>query len=337
MLLCAFLLPGSALAAELTEALGLSFVDGSVNTLGASMDGAPMPRLTRDALRIAVDAPTTDVPVRQWHHVQAETLPRSLRGSNTALYAKLNGAGEIVQIVLRLATGCGTTTDRLADLISKKYSIEPQSVLITSELAPARIWKFDQRRAVLLCADDEGWLAYLDPQRMQDAQRAYRAELKAGEQTRKLSHVVRANRLVRGDRRGIDSAFGIPFGAPVATADGAPLPIDEPATFEPLVADSKVTRYEVTVSPEQTPIRLSASVQEYTIDEVAPWFEAKFGTPRKRTDKHIIHKAANDFAVLRQTGGTLEFVFIDGAAQQAMRARKRAADEADWQDEVEGL
>ena len=305
--------------------------------LGAHLDHTPYDAATGTTVLAAVGLSGT-LPERYWRHTTPAQIPRVLRKAAVRYFVQLDHNRILLQFAAELQRNCPALAEGLGALVTKKYGLEPDALTINAAFAPFRRWAFAERQLVILCAGDSGWMIYTDPSATMSWQRAVALAEKDAQAISKRGQVVQANRIVQGDRRGLDGAFGIPFAAPFPGHET--LPDDESAAIEldTLSPPFSSGSYEIVTSPKGYPVRIAGVFDGLKFDWAAPLFEAKLGTPQKRSGRHIVHKVGDDFAILkRPPGGGLEIVVIDGNGQRAMKARAKASAEADWQDEVDGL
>ncbi len=322
----------------LEGALGLSFAE-AVRTehLGASLDSAPLDDAALASLLSAADL-TAEHAASGWHHYDAPEIPRLLRDSPARYFVQIDQDRRPVQIVAEIPQRCDTLGAQLGDLITRKYRLDPQSLSVNAAFTRFQQWTFRARRAFIFCSGEDGWLSFLDPAALADWQRLLAQAARQQQALELKGRIVQANRFAHGNRRGLDGAFGVLFGAPFPGHEALPKDMPAPVAIDDLQEPFSQGQFELSLSPAGYPFRVGGRFPALAIEWAAPLLEAKFGTPQKRTSKHIIHKVGGDFAILKTPkGGGLEMVFISGDGQRAMRARADAAAEADWQDEVEGL
>lgn len=322
----------------LEGALGIQFSEKlPPEHLGASLDGPPQDVATYASVLSSADLASEHLE-DGWHYFAAQELPRVLRDTPTRYFVQIDDNQHPVQIVAELSKNCDSLGEALGSLLTKKYGFDAESLAINAAFTRFQRWTFRFRRAFILCSGDTGWMSFLDPEQLSSWQRS-RAQAAKQQQALELKgRIVQASRFAHGNRRGLDGAFGVLFAAPFPGYEQLRKDAPTPIALDGLRPPFSEGQFELTVSPNGYPFRIGAQFSALTIEWAAPLLEAKFGTPQKRTPKHIVHKVGDDFAILKkQPNGGLEMVFIDGDGQRGQRARADAAAEADWQDEVEGL
>ncbi len=325
-------------APQLGKVFGMAFALRLEPTLlGASLDPSPFDEATQAIVFAALDV---EAPLEHagWHHANPSSTPKLLRNQSVDYYAQIDAERHALLVVADLGANCSGNGETLRSLIDKKYGLGAEPLAVSSLFSTFYKWAFRERRALLMCSSAAGWLVYADPGAITRKQAHDVRNAKARKKLLKTAQIVQANRFAHGTRRSIDGGFGVMFAGVFPNHET--LPVDAPASVElqDLRPPFQDGQFEVTLSPSGYPIRIAGVFDNLTLDWAAPLLEAKFGTPRKRSDKHIIHKVAGNFAVLKKRSpGQLEIVFIDGEGQTGMKARARAHQEATWQDEVDGL
>ena len=136
-----------------------------------------------------------------------------------------------------------------------------------------------------------------------------------------------------GDQFRLEGAFGVQFQRPFAKNSTQKFPTDQPfyAVLPNLPAPFDQGEIQLVISPDKHPIVIRGTFQELTFDEVGEALKAKYGTPMKASNRHIIHKVSGNHAIVKKLSEeTIELAFIDTLAQTQQRQRL-------WEKESEGL
>lgn len=340
MAACCWLFPDSLFAAAAEKpihgGLGIEFgTPVAADALGAEL--AAVPGVSIDTL-----VPGRPLP---WRRYLEPVLPHPFRGFTHDAFVMLDEFGKPLQVVATVASDdCDEHMPWLTRTLAKKYEVR-------GPLAVAAQPPFEQAlqivalgRSVSIQCGPHMRFEYVDTtatnawrSRLKVELAAYEREQSDIEKRRMVLERRRARRFANqftlGDQFRLDGAFGIEFGTPFAKHSSKTFPVDEtfhvalPNLPEPFAG----TDIALQISPEKHPITIRGTFASVSFDQLRDALRAKYGTPSKATERHIIHPVGANRAILRKVGASrVELVFIDTLAQQAQRERR-------WRKESEGL
>ena len=292
-----------------------------------------------------------------WHRFSASMVPDPLNGAQ--FHVLTTEAGAPALMLARLAgVGCGDVYTWLIESLTRKYALrEDTAVLPRPPYLKAAGFAVEDRRVDVGCGSDLV-LVYTDTKAVARWQREQQAALDTRiKELNRLAEVQQriaraqarelADSFTHGDKFRLDGGLGIIFGEPYLVS--TPHPVDEPfpVRLRDLPAPFNGGTYQLTLDPEQVPIKLEGELP----DPEARYFEqltealrAKYGSPIKDTARHRIFRINGNYFTLRQTGTKTDFALIDTRAQKAQEARavafaaaEVAAAEEKFRRETEGL
>ncbi|MEZ5550343.1 MAG: hypothetical protein R3E82_05605 [Pseudomonadales bacterium] len=271
----------------------------------------------------------------------------------------VTGNGQPALILARLVGhGCNETYTWLVDSLTRKYAIKDDpAVLPRPPYLQAASFQVDGVSVDLACGRDLV-LAYTLPSGI----RRWQAEQVALENAReteaqRLVEVARrieraearayADTFTHGEKFRLDGGLGLIFGEPFRTT--VPHTPDVPFAMRPprLPPPFDTGSFELTLDPEDVPIRLEGSIPDPDgrhYEKITGALQAKFGAAMKDTDRHRIFRVNGNYFTLRQIRDRTDITLIDIRAQKAQEARAAAAKaaelaaaEARFKAETEGL
>ncbi|MEM7099852.1 MAG: hypothetical protein AAF541_16415 [Pseudomonadota bacterium] len=280
-----------------------------------------------------------------WRTFAGVVLPKPLRMYPHQAFVMLNQAGEPIRTSVSIKlSGCGEEFQWMQKTLQRKYQVIGEITRTPpSGYDQALRVVFVDKQIDLLCGP-RTVIQYLDFAGLKfwaieqhKLFEAYQRTLAQQEKRRVVLDRRRsarfANSFTMGDQYRLDGAFGIEFRQPFAKNSTQKFPVDIPfyAVLPQLPDGFHVGDIQLVISPEKHPIIIRGTFRELEFDKVKSALRAKYGTPMKSTDRHVIHKVSDKHAILkRMSVDTIELAFIDTLAQTQQRERL-------WEQESEGL
>ncbi|NKB97849.1 MAG: hypothetical protein GKR90_05040 [Pseudomonadales bacterium] len=257
----------------------------------------------------------------------------------------INQRKEPLRLVSEIAyLGCGQEYQWLKDTLIKKYSVVGDVSTLPSEgFAEAIRITFSGYQIDVQCGK-QLQIEYGDYAALaswaKNAQQAYDLYQREQKSIEKRKIVLERRRAVHfadtftlGDQYRLAGAFGIAFKQPFAEKSTQKFPIDRLFVAVLPVLPEKFEDGEISleIAPDRVPIVIRGTFFDLAFEQVADALKAKFGTPMKATDRHVIHKVGNNRAILKRLNTQqIELAFIDTEAKTEQRQRL-------WEQESDGL
>ena len=331
---------------------GLGITFGQVvpnNALGAHLLNSPEEWPTPDNRNFSppIIEPGGYLP---WRYFSSIVLPRPLRGLPHNSYIMVNDGHYPLRVVTSLEhRGCGEKFEWLEATLAKKYQlIGDANKALTAEDIKQGIERklritFSGKQIDISCGRNLR-MAYLDFKALrawglwqrknyQAYQRAQATEEKRSLILERRRAVLFADTFTIGDRFSLDGAFGIMFKQPFAKNSTQNFPTDIPfyVGLPNLPAEFSNGDIKLVIGPERLPIVIRGKFRNLSFEKVDAALRAKYGSPMKGSERHVIHKIDGNHAILKRLPNEyIEVAFIDTVAQSIQRERL-------WQKESEGL
>ncbi len=290
-------------------------------------------------------SPTVPGAARPWRFLHQAVLPRPFRALQSATHVMLDREQRPLRVIAHIAyTGCGEDFAWLRTTLVRKYG-----VLTSPELPPPdgfdealRIVsagkQIDVRCGPELVLEFGDFQALARWQRQQKKAATLYERDQASVAKRKLVLEQRrarryADSFTLGDQYRLSGAFGITFGEPFARNSTRQFPADRPfiAVLPGLPAGFEDGELRLELAPDRSPIVIRGRFPSLSFEEITDALKAKYGSPVKASDRHVIHKLSGKRAIVKRlAGGTVELAFIDIQAQEDQKQRL-------WRQESEGL
>ena len=280
-----------------------------------------------------------------WHRFPGVVLPRPLRVYEHSAHIMLNTEGLPIRVSVTVSVnGCGEEFKWMRETLAKKYRVIGDMNATPPESYQQALRVVFVDRQIDMWCGPQTVIQYLDFSQLRQwavtqhkVYDVYVRERSKQEKRQLVLHRRRsenfANQFTMGDQYKLDGAFGISFRQPFAKNSTQNFPIDIPfyAVLPNLPAEFQAGEIQLVISPLKHPIIIRGTFRELQFDKVKNALRAKYGTPMKSTDRHVIHKVADKHAILKRMSlDTIELAFIDTLAQTEQRARL-------WEEETQGL
>ncbi|MEM7079811.1 MAG: hypothetical protein AAF513_14405, partial [Pseudomonadota bacterium] len=282
-----------------------------------------------------------------WRKVIRLTQPRILRGLAHDSFVMLNDAGQTMRVVTRVNPGdCTKQLEWLSKTLEKKYETHAVPWPASDKLQDVGAFRisFSDRLINVRCDRSSTLLDYADIgairawiEKQKKRYRKHESELRQIAKRRMILENRRslsfADTFALGTAMRLEGGFGIRFKKPFAPRSSQKFPIDTPfiVGLPNLPEDFVDGEIRLMLTPERHPISIRGRFDNVTFDRVARALAAKYGTPFKDSQRHVIHKIARDHIILRQLSeATIELAFIDTEQQDNYKHRL-------WLQESEGL
>lgn len=283
--------------------------------------------------------------VNPWRLLLQPNLPRPFRKFSSEAFVMLNHDNLPLRAVSRIEyEGCGEEVAWLHNIIVKKYEVDRALPPFETGADSGRFrFLFSDKQIDVSCGEqlqidyaDYGAIrSWTERQRRLVAKdQRNRTEVERKAFILDNQRAMRfADEFTLGDRYRLSGGFGIAFDRAFAPNSSKEFPIDQ--TFIvvlPELPDAfKDGEIRMEISPAREPIVIRGKFTNLDFERVAHALRAKYGTPMKSTDRHVIHKVSGNHAILRRLpDGVVELAFIDTEAKAAQRARR-------WARESEGV
>ncbi|MEM9623585.1 MAG: hypothetical protein AAF993_18210 [Pseudomonadota bacterium] len=280
-----------------------------------------------------------------WRHFTDIVLPRPIRQHAHQSFVMLDHDNHPVRVTTQVNTpGCDKNFDWLKETVSKKYSVRGETEISPSDGYTRQIRIVFIDKQIDMACGPHLLIQYLDFSRLKRWAVAQHKRYQSYERNEldneKRRMVLDRRRSVQfadaftlGDRFKLEGAFGIQFDQPFAKNSTQVFPIDVPfyavlPNLPPQFANGDI---QLVIAPDKYPIVIRGTFRQVDFDQVKNALRAKYGTPLKSTDRHVIHKVSSHHAILKKIAAdTIEMAFINTVAQAEQRNRL-------WGQESEGL
>jgi hypothetical protein len=348
LLSCSFLLFSSPCWAASAEqpiygGLGLTFGDAlSPDDYGAEIEVIPESNLPANrSIKLPLFEPGATLP---WRQFNAINLPRPLRKSPTESFVMLNHALEPMRVISRTDIKDCKDFDWMKTTLTKKYNVQGDAEIeAESPYKHALRIEFLNKQIDVRCGPVMV-IDYLDASLIERwssvQQRRYAVHLREEAAIDKRRLVLKRRTSIKfadsftiGDQFRLEGAFGVQFQRPFAKNSTQKFPVDQPfyAVLPDLPAPFDQGEIQLVISPDKFPIVIRGTFHDLTFEQVGQALKAKYGTPLKASNRHIIHKVSGNHAIVKKLSEqTIELAFIDTGAQTQQRQRL-------WEKESEGL
>jgi ribosomal protein S18 len=322
--------------------LGIAFGESmQANQLGAELKSMPdVVKSTSDPLPDF--EPGAYFP---WRYFRDLRLPRLLRDHENVGYLMINEEGLAMRMIARIdLKGCNEPFEWMKRTLMKKYAVSTD--VLQKADAPfeqALSIDYSDKRIRVRCGPyfvidyaDRGmiqrWTGY-----QAKIYEAYERGLRQTDQRRLVLEQRRAAKFADlftlGTPFRLDGAFGIEFGSPFAKNSKQKFPADVPfvAVLPNLPAEFANGEIQLIIDPQKHPILIRGRFSDVDFDKVVDALKAKYGTPMKASERHVIHKVSGNHAIVKRLENDMvELAFVDTDAQSKQRVRL-------WERESEGL
>ena len=287
--------------------------------------------------------------VQPWRIFLDPNLPRPFRQHTEQSFIMVNAMNHPMRVITEIEyTGCGAEYEWLKNTLKKKYDVlgefvVPAALGEDSGYEEAIRVTFSKNQIDVRCGKnlviEYGSYSALDlwAKNARQAAMLYDREQRAIEKRRIVLERRRAihfaDTFTLGDQYRLAGAFGIAFKQPFAANSTQQFPIDRPfVAVLPTMPDGfESGEVALEISPDRVPILIRGTFIDLEFERVADALKAKFGTPMKATDRHVIHKVGTNRAILKRLNSLqVELAFIDTDAKAEQRQRL-------WEQESEGL
>ena len=328
-----------------TGGLGVEFKATLTPTqLGSEV--SPPPELQRADNHTLREEPVM-VPgqVYPWRYYLTPKLPRLFRKYPAQSYVMLDENGLVMRVVSVVElTGCGPDHEWLTRTVAKKYAVDGDMAIdAPNDFEKAFRVTFSQKQIDVRCGPktvlDYADYAQLDAWAKRQKGRAALARRQASSLEKRQLVLARkralryADEFTLGDRFKLLGAFGIAFNQPFAKNSTQNLPTDRPfiAVLPNLPRGFDGGEIKLELAPNRNPIVIRGEFTTLDFTRVADALKAKYGTPMKSTERHVIHKVSGNHAIVKKLpNGAVELAFIDTKAKADQRQRL-------WEQESEGV
>ncbi len=313
--------------------------------LGAELSSTQVPHVQLPANREFVMPDLVPGDVLPWRYFPGIVLPRPLRGMAHRSFIMLDTQRQPIRVLAQVEMqGCGENYQWLKDTLIKKYAVRGEV-----EISPLPGYEqalrvtFSEKQIDLYCGPHLviQYLNFAALKAWSVAQyKRYQVYERNEEDNRRRRMVLDRRRAVQfadaftlGDRYKLDGAFGVQFKQPFARNSTQQFPVDVPffAVLPDLPPAFSAGDIQLVISPQRHPIVIRGTFHDIAFEDVKEALRAKYGTPLKSTDRHVIHKVSAHHAILKKLAvDTIELAFIDTVAQAEQRERL-------WGKESEGL
>ncbi len=331
--------------------LGVSFGNAvSHNLLGAEIGSTDEPSGTVPHAALPANRefvfpdiePGASLP---WRYFPGVVLPRPLRGLEHHSFVMVDHQYRPLRVISEVAhKGCDEHFVWLQDILVKKYKVRGDPLISTdAPYQKALRITFSDRQIDVLCGPNLviQYLNFSGVKQWAVAQHKRYQVFERNEEDNKKRRMVLdrrrsvqfANAFTLGDRYKLDGAFGVQFNQPFAKNSKQQFPVDIPfyAKLPNLPEAFAQGDIQLVISPQRYPIVIRGTFHDIEFEAVKNALRAKYGTPVKSTDRHVIHKVSTHHAILKRLAvDTIELAFIDTVAQAEQRSRL-------WGKESEGL
>ena len=279
-----------------------------------------------------------------WHIFSAAVLPKPLRKYAHSAHVLTDDTGVPIRVTANISVGCGAEFEWMRETLERKYKLigEPNTPPPEGFDQALRIL-FVDRQVDVMCGKStviqymdfaavKSW-AITQHKRFEAHQREVARESKRQVVLHRRRAAGFADTFTLGDQYKLEGAFGISFRQPFAKNSTQKFPVDIPffAVLPNLPDAFSNGDLQLVISPEKHPIIIRGTFRDLDFNEVKDALRAKYGTPMKSTDRHVIHKVSDKHAILKRMSlDTIELAFIDTQAQSEQRERL-------WAKESEGL
>jgi len=283
--------------------------------------------------------------VLPWRYFADIVLPRPIRGHAHQSYVMVDDNLHPIRVITEVAMqGCGKDYQWLKDTVSKKYSVRGDADMPAQPPYEKQLRiTFSDKQIDMACGPHLR-IEYLNFGRLQQWAVSQHKRLQIFERNAldnekrrmvldRRRSVQFANAFTLGDRYKLEGAFGIQFDQPFAKNSTQVFPVDVPfyavlPELPPMFANGDI---QLVIAPDKYPIVIRGTFREIEFEDVKNALRAKYGTPLKSTDRHVIHKVSSHHAILKKLAvDTIEMAFINTVAQAEQRSRL-------WGKESEGL
>ena len=279
-----------------------------------------------------------------WRVFTQPTLPRPLRGLSYVSYVMLDDLQHPIRATLTVQESCGKKYQWIKETLTNKYQVHGEiDIEVEEPLSEGLRIRFSDKQIDIYCGK-QITMQYLDfaalrrwavaqHKRYQVHEREIAAQKKRQLILNRRRSLQFANEFTIGDQYKLDGAFGVFFQQPFAKNSTQKFPFDIPffAVLPSLPEEFSNGDIQLVISPEKHPIVIRGTFKELEFERVKNALRAKYGTPLKSTDRHVIHKVSDRHAILKRMSlDTIELAFIDTTAQSEQRRRL-------WEQETEGL
>lgn len=280
-----------------------------------------------------------------WRVLLEPQLPRPFRKYNSATFVMLDQDDKAMRVVAEIETkGCGAEIGWLYDIITRKYAVERPAAKPEPSQTTARMRFIFVNKQIDVSCGDRLVIDYADygaikawTKRQQKIATLDKRQRAAAEKKAFLLERRRAERFADeftvGDRYRLEGGFGITFGEPFAPKSKQRFPVDQAfivvlPNLTPTFASGELR---LELGPARQPIVIRGQFEDLEFERIAAALRAKYGTPMKSTERHVIHKVSGNHAIVKRLGVNLiEIAFIDTDAKAEQRQRR-------WDKESEGL
>ena len=341
--------PGHAGVAEspITGGLGIRFDQSLVQEqLGAELqDTSSIRRLALPGNRKMVIPEIEPGGKYPWHMFPGVLVPKPLRRYEHVGHVMVNQQNNPVRVTVRIdLQGCGEEFEWMTDMLNRKYKVIGEMAVAPEDgFEQAIRIVFVDKQIDVMCGPST-IIQYMDfagvRQWAVQQHKVYDMHLREQANQGKRQLVLHrrrsaefADQFTMGDQYKLEGAFGISFRQPFARRSTQKFPIDVPfyAVLPNLPEDFAAGDIQLVISPDKHPIVIRGTFRDLEFNRVKDALRAKYGTPMKSTDRHVIHKVSDKHAILKRMSlDTIELAFIDTLAQTEQRERL-------WQQETEGL